>query len=101
DGFRKAVAAGVRLAFGTDSGVYPHGMNAIQLGYHGRPGQTPLEAIRSATTTAAACLGRSERVGSLAVGRFADLVVLPSDPLAGLEVLPPPPAVIKGGALVA
>ena len=49
DGFRKAVAAGVRIAFGTDSGVYPHGMNAIQFGYQVRLGQTPLAAIRSAT----------------------------------------------------
>jgi imidazolonepropionase-like amidohydrolase len=101
DGFRKAVAAGVRLAFGTDSGVYPHGMNAIQFGYQVRLGQTPLEAIRSATTTAAACIGREDRVGSLAPGRFADLVVLPSDPLDDIEVLRRPTAVVKGGALVA
>ena len=100
DGFRKAVAAGARLAFGTDSGVYPHGMNAIQFGYQVRLGQTPLEAIRSATTTAAACIGREDRVGSLAPGRFADLVVLPSDPLDDIEVLRRPTAVVKGGALV-
>ena len=49
DGFGKAVAAGVRIAYGTDSGVYPHAMVAIQLGYQVRLGQTPLEAIRSAT----------------------------------------------------
>ena len=53
EGFRKAVAAGVRIAFGTDSGVYPHGRNAIQFGYQVRLGQTPLEAIRSATVVAA------------------------------------------------
>ena len=49
DGFGKAVRAGARIAFGTDSGVYPHGTNAVQFGYQVRLGQTPLDAIRSAT----------------------------------------------------
>jgi imidazolonepropionase-like amidohydrolase len=100
DGFTKAVAAGANIAFGTDSGVYPHGRNAIQFGYQVRLGQTPLEALRSATTSAAGCMGWSDRVGSVAPGQFADLVALPADPLADIEVLRRPVAVVKGGALV-
>jgi len=100
EGFRRAVQAGVRIAFGTDSGVYPHGRNAIQFGYQVRLGQTPLAAIRSATSEAALLMGWEDRVGSAAPGRFADLVVLPADPLADVEVLRTPLAVVKGGALV-
>jgi len=100
DGFSKAVAAGVRLAFGTDSGVYPHRMVAIQLGYQVRLGQTPAEAIRSATMTAAECLGWEDRVGSVAAGRFADLVAVEVDPLSEIDVLRRPASVMKGGELV-
>lgn len=99
-GFAKAVAAGVRIAFGTDSGVYPHGRNAIQFGYQVRHGQTPIDAIRSATTSAAALLDWSDRVGALATGRFADFVVLPEDPLADIEVLRRPDAVWSSGIAV-
>jgi imidazolonepropionase-like amidohydrolase len=100
DGFRKAVRAGVRIAFGSDSGVYPHGMVAIQFGYQVRLGQTPLDAIRSATITAAEMMGWEDRVGSLSAGRFADLVALGSDPLDDVEGLRRPAAVVKGGRLV-
>jgi imidazolonepropionase-like amidohydrolase len=101
DGFRRAVAAGVRIAFGTDSGVYPHGRNAIQFGYQVRLGQTPLAAIRSATSEAAALMGWDDRVGSWAPGCFADLVVLRGDPTVDVEVLTAPTAVVKGGVRVA
>lgn len=97
DGFSKAVAAGARIAFGTDSGVYPHGRNAIQFGYQVRLGQTPLAAIRSATVVAAECMGWEDHVGTLAPGRFADLVAFPSDPLLDVETLRSPLLVIKGG----
>jgi imidazolonepropionase-like amidohydrolase len=97
DGFAKAVAAGVRLAFGTDSGVYPHGTNAIQFGYQVRLGQTPLDAIRSATVWAAELMGRDGRVGVVQPGAYADLVTLAADPLTDVEVLRQPIAVRKGG----
>jgi len=97
EGFGKAVRAGARIAFGTDSGVYPHGRNAIQFGYQVRLGQSPLEAIRSATVVAAECMGWEDRVGSLQPGRFADLVAFPSDPLQDVETLRSPSLVIKGG----
>jgi imidazolonepropionase-like amidohydrolase len=97
EGFSKAVKAGARIAFGTDSGVYPHGRNAIQFGYQVRLGQTPLEAVRSATMVAAECMGWDTLVGSLRPGRFADLVALPSDPLQDIDALRSPLLVVKGG----
>jgi imidazolonepropionase-like amidohydrolase len=98
--FGKAVAAGVRIAYGTDSGVYPHPMVAIQLGYQVRLGQTPLQALRSATLTAAELMGWEDRVGSLRPGRFADLVASTADPLEDIEVLRRPATVVKGGSRV-
>jgi imidazolonepropionase-like amidohydrolase len=96
---RKAAEHGVRIVFGTDSGVYPHGLNARQLSSYVRCGMTPLEAIRAATVVAADCLGWSDRVGSLAPGRFADMVAVEGDPLADITVLERPVAVLKGGAV--
>jgi imidazolonepropionase-like amidohydrolase len=101
EGFRKAVAAGVKLAYGTDSGVYPHAMVAIQFGYQVRLGQTPLDAVRSATLVAAELMGWEDRIGSLRAGRFADLVALDADPLLDVEVLRRPRTVVKGGVPVA
>jgi imidazolonepropionase-like amidohydrolase len=98
--FRRAVEAGVAIAFGTDSGVYPHGWNAKQFAYMVRYGMTPLAAIRSATSVAAALMGWSDRVGSLAPGHMADLVAVEGDPLTDITVLERPAAVIKGGAWV-
>ena len=98
--FGKAVAAGVRIAYGTDSGVYPHAMVAIQLGYQVRFGQTPLQAVRSATLTAAQLMGWEDRVGSLRPGRFADLVAVTTDPLVDVDVLRQPSTVLKGGVPV-
>ena len=68
-GFRKAVAAGVKIAYGTDSGVYPHGLNARQLPYMVRYGMTPMQAIQSATVSAARLMGWEDRVGSLSPGK--------------------------------
>lgn len=98
--FRKAHAAGVKLAFGTDEGVYPHGDNAKQFHYMVQYGMTPAEAIQSATIAAADLIGRSADVGSLAPGHFADLVATTADPLAHIEVLERIPVVVKGGMLV-
>jgi imidazolonepropionase-like amidohydrolase len=98
--FAKALDAGVRITFGTDSGVYPHGQNARQLGSYVRLGMTPLDAIRSATTVAAELMGWSDRVGALAPGRFADLVAVDGDPLSDVTILERPVVVAKGGELV-
>jgi imidazolonepropionase-like amidohydrolase len=100
DGFRRAHAAGVRMAYGTDSGVYPHGLNARQMGYMVGHGMTPLQAIRSATADAAECLGWAGRVGSLVPGAFADFVALAVDPLADITALERPVVVAKGGVVI-
>ena len=96
-GFRKAVAAGVRIAYGTDSGVYPHRFAARQLPYMVRHGMTPMQAIRSATLSAAELMGWDDRVGSLAPGKHADLVAVQGDVLANLETLENVGFVMKGG----
>jgi imidazolonepropionase-like amidohydrolase len=96
-GFARAVKAGVKIAFGTDAGVYPHGLNAWQFRYMVRYGMTPMQAIRSATTEAAALLGRSKQVGALSPGHFADLVAVAQDPLADIAALEKVEHVIKGG----
>ena len=72
----------MKLAYGTDSGVYPHGLNARQLPYLVRYGMTTLEAIRSATVVAAELMGWEDRVGRLAPGFAADLIAVAGDPLA-------------------
>ena len=81
-GHPRAVERGVRIVYGTDSGVYPHALVAKQFAWYVRCGMTPLAAIRSATVVAAECMGWSDRVGTLAPGRFADLVAVDGDPLA-------------------
>jgi imidazolonepropionase-like amidohydrolase len=98
--FRAACDRGVRIVFGTDSGVYPHGLNGKQFASYVRLGMSPLAAIRTATTEAADCLGWADRVGSLAVGRFADLVAVDGDPLEDIAALERPVVVAKGGRVV-
>jgi imidazolonepropionase-like amidohydrolase len=98
-GFEKAVRAGVRIGFGTDAGIYPHGDNARQFAYMVRHGMTALGAIRAATIDAAASLGRAQELGSIAPGKFADLIAVDGDPLADIEGLRHVAAVIKNGKL--
>lgn len=100
DNFRKAHAAGVRMIFGTDAGVMPHGTAAGQFRTMVEYGMTPLEAIRAATVNAAEALGRSKDVGAIAVGRYGDIVAVEGDPLHDVRVLTAVKAVIKGGVLV-
>ncbi len=98
--FAKAVKAGVRIGYGTDAGVYPHGQNARQFAYMVKYGMTPLEAIRSATTSAAASLGRSQELGSIAPGKFANMIAVDGDPLEDIRRLERVSAVIWKGGLV-
>ena len=98
--FEKCLKAGVKIAFGTDSGIYPHGWNARQLAYHVRHGQTALEAIRSATLSAAELMGWTDRVGRVAPGLYADLVAVAGDPTHDVRLLEEIPFVMKGGEVV-
>ena len=99
EAFRKAVKAGVRIGFGTDAGIYPHGDNARQFAYMVRYGLSPLGAIRAATIDAARCLGRERDLGSVAPGKYADMIAVAGDPLADVELLRKVAAVMKEGHL--
>ncbi len=98
--FRKAVKMGVKIAYGTDSGVYPHGDNAKQFPYMVKYGMTPMQAIRSATLSAAELLGWEKDVGAIRVGAFADMIAVDGDPLADISVLTGDKIVMKGGEIV-
>ncbi|HSL72509.1 MAG TPA: amidohydrolase family protein [Longimicrobiales bacterium] len=96
---RKAVAAGVKIAFGTDAAVYPHGENAKEFGAYVKLGMTPLDALRSATVHAADLLGKSDR-GIIAAGKLADLIAVPGDPLQDITVTERVSWVMLGGRVV-
>jgi imidazolonepropionase-like amidohydrolase len=100
DNFQAAHRAGVRMVFGSDAGVMPHGQAGRQFATMVRFGMTPLQAIQAATRNAAQALGREKDVGAIAVGRFGDLVAVSGDPLRDPAVLASPDAVVKGGVLV-
>jgi len=100
---RKAYAAGVKIAMGTDAGVMPHGTNLRELGLLCKIGMSPMEALVAATKTAAECLGWEDRVGSIEAGKLADVVITRTDPLAditSLEDTKNVAVVLKGGKRV-
>jgi imidazolonepropionase-like amidohydrolase len=100
EGFEKALAARVRLAFGTDSGTYPHGMNARQFASMVKHGMTSIEAIRSATVVAAELMGWRDRIGALEPGLFADLIAVEGDVLSDVDLLTEVALVMKGGRVL-
>lgn len=100
EGFAKAVKLGVKIGYGTDSGVYPHGLNARQFAYMVRWGMTPAQAICAATLDAATLIGREKELGSIAPGKFADMVAVSGDPLTNVRVLESVAHVMKDGAVV-
>ena len=87
------------MAFGTDAGVYPHGDNAKQFYYMVKFGMTPGQAIRSATSSAADLIGRSQDVGTIEPGKYADIIAVQSDPLADVRALEHVDFVMKGGTI--
>jgi imidazolonepropionase-like amidohydrolase len=100
DNFRAAHRAGVKMVFGSDAGVMPHGSAAGQFHWMVRYGMTPMEAIQAATRNAAQALGRERDVGAIAPGRFGDIIAVDGDPLADVRQLEDVDVVIKGGELV-
>jgi imidazolonepropionase-like amidohydrolase len=99
--FRKAVRAGVKMIYGTDAGVYPHGDNARQFAWMVRYGMTPLQAIQAATVNAAEALGgQGTEVGEVVAGKQGDLIAVAGDPLTDVAVLEHVAVVIRGGAVV-
>ncbi len=95
----KAFAAGVKVAFGTDAAVYPHGLNAGEFHVYVKLGMTPLAAIRTATLSAADLLGWTDRVGSLEPSKWADMVAVDGDPTRDVTVLEHVRFVMKGGVV--
>lgn len=98
--FRKAVAAGVKIAFGTDAVVYPHGWNARQLPYMVKYGMTSMQAIQSATIEAARLMKWSDKVGSISPGKYADIIAVKGNALDDLTKFSDVQFVMKGGEIV-
>ena len=95
--FRKAVKMGVKIAYGTDSGVYPHGDNAKQMPYMVKYGMTPMRAIQSATMHSAELLGWRGDTGSISPGHYADMIAVDGNPLDDISILSKVEGVVKGG----
>ena len=100
ENLRHAIAAGVKIANGSDAAVYPHGENAHELAALVERGMTPLGALRAATLNACELIGVSDR-GEIAPGKLADLIAVPGDPLKDITVLQHVAFVMKGGEIVA
>jgi imidazolonepropionase-like amidohydrolase len=97
--FTKAVRAGVKMTFGTDAGVCPHGINARQFAFMVKYGMTPLQAIQAATVNAADLLGHSDLIGSIKVGKSADVIAVNGDPLVDVKLLENVAFVMKEGTV--
>ncbi len=95
--FRNALRTGVKIAFGTDSAVSPHGLNAQEFGLMVDLGMTPAAALRAATASAADLLGLSQTLGTLQPGKIADVIAVPGNPLADIHVMEKVKFVMKGG----
>jgi imidazolonepropionase-like amidohydrolase len=96
---KKAFDAGVKVAFGTDAAVYPHGLNAHEFAIYVQLGMTPIQAIQTATVNAADLLGWSDRIGTLETGKFADIIAVNGDPTKDVTLLQNPVFVMKGGTV--
>jgi len=99
ESLRKAIAAGVKVAFGTDAAVYRHGHNGRELAVYVASGMTPLQAIRSATMVATEALGVTDR-GALEAGLLADIIAVPGDPLQDVRVFEQVRFVMAAGRIV-
>jgi imidazolonepropionase-like amidohydrolase len=97
---KKAIAAGIKVALGTDAAVYPHGLNAHELDvYVNQFGMTPLAALQTGTLNAADLMGWSDRVGSLEAGKWADIIAVNGDPLKDVRILQHVSFVMKAGVV--
>ena len=97
ENFRKAVKAGIKLAFGTDAGVCPYGIDAKQFAFMVKYGMTPMQAIQSATSAAADLIGRGMEFGSIKPGKYADVVAVSGDPVKDVSLLENVQFVMKDG----
>lgn len=99
ENFQKAVKAGVKIAYGTDAGVYPHGWNGKQFAHMVKWGLAPMQAIQAATVNAADLLGWNDKVGVIAPGAFADIIAVDGDPLKDVTEFERVKFVMKGGVV--
>jgi imidazolonepropionase-like amidohydrolase len=99
ENFQKAAKSGVKMAYGTDAGVFPHGGNGKQFAHMIKWGLTPIQAIQAATVSAADLLGWNNRVGVIATGAFADIIAVDGDPLKDVTELERVSFVMKGGVV--
>jgi imidazolonepropionase-like amidohydrolase len=95
-----AFASGVKVAFGTDAAVYPHGLNAHEFAVMVKLGLSPLQSIQSATINAADLLGWSDKMGAVEPGKWADIIAVDGDPLQDVTTLERVKFVMKGGEVV-
>lgn len=99
DNFRKAVAAGVKMSFGTDAGVCAYGTSAKQFAFMVKYGMTPMQAIQAATHNAADLLGHSDEIGSIKAGKDADIIGVTGDAISDIRLLEDVKFVMKGGKI--
>jgi len=99
DNFRKVVAAGVKMSFGTDAGVCEYGTSGKQFAFMVKYGMTPMQAIQAATSNAADLLGHTNQIGSIKPGKYADIIAVSGDPLADIRLLENVQFVMKGGKI--
>ena len=100
ENFRHAFQSGAKIAFGTDSGVYPHGDNARQFSKMVEWGMKPIDAIQAATINAADLVGMPDKLGALETGHYADMIAVAGDPLVDVKTLENVKFVLKGGTVV-
>jgi imidazolonepropionase-like amidohydrolase len=97
--FAKALKAGVKIAFGTDQGVAPHGENGMEFVYMVEAGMTPMAAIKAATIEGARLIDMERELGSIEAGKIADLIAVPGDPLSDIKMMTRVGFVMKGGVV--
>jgi imidazolonepropionase-like amidohydrolase len=97
---RKAIQSGVKIAFGTDTPVFPHGLNAREFAWYVKLGMTPIDAIRSATLNGADLLGVADKMGAIETGKYGDLIAVDGNPLDNIRLLEDVKFVMKGGQVV-
>jgi imidazolonepropionase-like amidohydrolase len=98
--FRNAVKMGVKISFGTDAAVFPHGQNAKEFAVMTSLGMAPIEALKAATSNDAELLGIAQKVGTLEKGKLADVVAMPGDPTADITVTERVSFVMKEGKII-
>lgn len=99
ENFQKAVKAGVKIAFGSDAGVYPHGWNGKQFYYMVKFGLSPIQAIQAATINAANLLNWQDKTGSITKGKLADIIAVEGNPIEDITILEHVKFVMKDGTV--